>query len=62
LQIARTIFDEDNRIDLPLKASSVTNYFIQVINLGNSWMRIRRMPVLESIAYSEIKSFKRKKS
>src|SRR6266542_5387146 len=60
--IARTISYEDSRMDLALNAHSQTNYFIQIINLGVNWMWMpKKMPVLENIAYSEIKAFNREK-
>jgi sensor histidine kinase YesM len=57
--LKRNVSYEDARIDIVLKAHSVTNYFIQVINLDLSWKwALSKMPVLENIPYAEMKAFK----
>ena len=55
-KLARNVFDQDNRIDIPLKAHSKTNYFIQVILYHGVW--IQKMPVLENFTYAETNLFK----
>jgi two-component system LytT family sensor kinase len=52
---ARAINYEYNRIDLPLKAHTETNCYIQIVRLTSGWMP--NMPVLESIARAEMNSF-----
>jgi len=60
--LKRNVSYEDARIDLVLKAHSVTNYFIQVINLGLSWnSALSKIPVLENIPDAEMKGFNNEK-
>ncbi len=54
--IARTISYEDARIDLPLKAHSQANYFIQIPRISFNFMLIKT-PVLGSLVYAEMKAF-----
>ena len=58
-KLARNVFDQDNRIDILLKAHSKTNYFIQVILYHGIWMP--KMPVLENFTYAEANAYKLEK-
>ena len=60
--IARTIFYEDNRIDIELKAHSQTKFFIQIPRVTFQIIHmVRKTPALESFAYAEMKAFNREK-
>ena len=56
---ARAIPYEDARIDLPLRAHSQTNYFIQIPRI--LFLACPKTPALESVAYAEMKAFNREK-
>jgi sensor histidine kinase YesM len=58
--LKRNVSYEDNRIDIPLKALSLTEYFIQVPRLGFNYM-LSRAPALESMAKAELIAFSREK-
>jgi sensor histidine kinase YesM len=58
--LKRNVPYEDNRIDIPLKALSLTEYFIQVPRIEFNYM-LSRAPALESIAKAELIAFSKEK-
>jgi len=53
--IARSVYYEDARIDLDLKANTQTNYLLQIVLFNGLWMA--KMPVLRSFPYAELRAF-----
>jgi hypothetical protein len=58
--MARTIFYEDARVDIPLKAHSQTQYFLQIPRIGFNYM-LSKAPALVSFANAEMKAFNQEK-